>query len=64
MYYKHKSVISHIGDSYVLTEDNKRLDPAYATTTRTNVTMDTNPAFGAATTIKMNADPAYATTAH
>ena len=40
MYYKHKSVISQEGDSHALTEDNKRHDPAYATTTKTNITMD------------------------
>ena len=45
MYYKHKSVISQEGDSHALTEDNKRDDPSYATTTKTNITMDTNPAY-------------------
>ena len=62
MYYKHKSAISQEGDSHALTEDNKRHDPAYATTTMTNITMDTNPAYGTATTIKMDTNPAYATT--
>ena len=62
MYYKHKSVISQEGDSHALTEDNKRDDPAYATTTKTNITMDTNPAYGTATAIKMDTNPAYATT--
>ena len=62
MYYKHKSVISQEGDSNALTEDNKRHDPVYATTTKTNITMDTNPAYGTATTIKMDTNPAYATT--
>ena len=62
MYYKHlidcirKSVISQEGD---LHEDTKRHDPAYATTTKTNITIDTNPAYGTATAIKTNADPAY-----
>ena len=60
MYYKHKSVISQEGDSHALTEDNKRDD--YATTTKTNITMDTNPAYGTATAIKMDTNPAYATT--
>ena len=62
MYYKHKSVISQEGDSHALTEDTKRHDPTYATTIKTNVTMDTNPAYGTATTIKMDTNPAYATT--
>ena len=62
MYYKHKSVISQDGDSHVLTEDNKRDDPAFGTTTKTNITMDTNPAYGTATAIKMDTNPAYATT--
>ena len=62
MYYKHKLVISQEGDSHALTEDNKRHDPAYATTTKTNITMDTNPAYGTATAIKMDTNPAYATT--
>ena len=62
MYYKHKSVISQEGDSHVLTEDNKRHDAPYTTTTKTNITMDTNPAYGTATTIKMDTNPAYATT--
>ena len=62
MYYKHKSVISQEGDSHALTEDTKRHDPTYATTIKTNVTMDTNPAYGTATAIKMDTNPAYATT--
>ena len=62
MYYKHKSFISQEGDSHALTEDTKRCDPLYATTTKTNITMDTNPAYGTATTIKMDTNPAYATT--
>ena len=67
MYYKHlidhtmKSVINQEGDPH---EDNKRHDPAYATTVKTNITMDTNPAYGTATTIKMDTNPAYATTTH
>ena len=62
MYYKHKSVNSQEGDSHALTEDYKRDDPPYATTTKTNITMDTNPAYGTATAIKMDTNPAYATT--
>ena len=62
MYYKHKSVISQEGDSHALTEDNKRHDPSYATTIKTNITMNTNPAYGTATAIKMDTNPAYATT--
>ena len=58
MYYKHKSVISQEGDS---TEDTKKHDPTYATTIQTNVT-DTNTAYGTTTAIKMNTNPAYATT--
>ena len=61
-YYKHKSVISQEGDSHTLTEDIKRDDPPYATTVKTNITMDTNPAYGTATAIKMDTNPAYATT--
>ena len=65
MYYKHlidrirKSVISQEGDPH---EDINKYDSTYATTIQTNVTMDTNPAYGTATTIKMNTNPAYATT--
>ena len=66
MYYKHlidhtaKSVISQEGaDPH---EDIKRHDSAYATTIKTNITMDTNPAYGTATAIKMDTNPAYATT--
>ena len=62
MYYKHKSVNSQEGDSRALTEYNKRHDSAYATTTKTNITMDTNPTYGTATAIKMDTNPAYATT--
>ena len=54
-----KSVINQEGD---LQETTNRHDPAYATTTKTNVTMDTNPAYGTATAIKMDTNPAYATT--
>ena len=67
MYYKHlidcirKSVISQEDDPH---EDIKRHDPAYATTTKTNITMDTNPAYGTAIAIKMDTNPAYATTTH
>ena len=61
MYYKHKSVIGQEGDSHTLTEDAKRRDPASTTTTKTNITMDTNPAYGTATTIKMDTNPAYGT---
>ena len=62
MCYKSKSSISLDGDSHTLTEDTKRNDPAYATTIKTNVTMDTDPAYGTATAIKMDTNPAYATT--
>ena len=62
MYYKHKSVISQEGDSHALTEDTKRHDPTYATTINTNVTMDTNPAYGTTTAIKIDTNPSYATT--
>ena len=67
MYYKHmidcirKSIINQEGDLY---ETTKRHDPSYATTTKTNITMDTNPAYGTATAIKMDTNPAYATTTH
>ena len=60
MYYKHlidrirKSVISQEGDPH-----ENITKPTYATT---NVTMDTNPAYGTATAIKMDTNPAYATT--
>ena len=30
----------------------------------TNITMDTNPAYGTATAIKMDTNPAYATTSY
>ena len=66
-YYRHlidrmrNSFISQEGDQHALTEDIKRHDPAYATT-NTNVTMDTNPAYGTVATIKMDTNPAYATT--
>ena len=61
LYYKHlskKSLVRQGDDSHALTE-------AYATT-RANITMDTNPAYGTATTnaIKMGIDPAYAVTSH
>ena len=66
MYYKHlidhirKSIISQEGDPH---EDITKYDSAYATTTiKTNVTMDTNPAYGTATAIQMDTNPAYATT--
>ena len=62
LYYKHlfkKSLIRQEGDSHALTEDIKSNDPAYATT-RANITMDTNPAYGTATAIKMDTNPAYA----
>ena len=64
MYYKHKSVISQEDDSHASMEGTKRADPALATTTRNNVAMNANPAYGAATIVKVNADPAYAITAH
>ena len=54
-----KSFINQEGD---LHETTKRHDPAYDTTTKTNVTMDTNPAYGTATAITMDTNPAYATT--
>ena len=66
LYYKHlfkKLVIRQEGDSHALTEDIKSNDPAYAIA-RANVPMDTNSAYGTATTIKMDTNPAYATTAH
>ena len=61
VYYKHKSFISQEGNSHALAEDTKRHDPAYATTIKTNITMDTNPAYGTATAIKMDTNPAYGT---
>ena len=68
LYYKHhyikKSLIRQEGDSHALTEDIKSNDPAAYATTRANITMDTNPAYGAAAKIKMNTNPAYAATAH
>ena len=63
LYYKHlfkKSVIRQEGDSHTLTEDIKSNDPAAYATTRANITMDTNPAYGTATAIKMDTNPAYA----
>ena len=63
LYYKHhynkKSLIRQENGSHALTEDIKTNDPAYATT-RASITMDTNAAYGTATTIKMDIDPAYA----
>ena len=53
-----KSVIRQEDDSNALTEDINSNDPAYATT-RANITMDTNPAYGTATAIKMDTNPAY-----
>ena len=41
-------------------EDIKSNDPAAYATTRANITMDTNPAYGTATAIKMDTNPAYA----
>ena len=64
MYYKHKSVINQEGDSSAFTEEIKRHDPPYATTTRTNVAMNTNPAYRAATNVEIIANPAYTTTTH
>ena len=61
LYYKHKK--SLIRQEHALTEDIKSNDPAYATT-RANITMDTNPAYGTATAIKMDTNPAYAATSH
>ena len=67
MYYKcmneriTKSVISQAGDPH---EDITKYDSTYATTIKTNVTMDTNPAYGTATAIKMDTNPAYATNTH
>ena len=67
LYYKHsidhrrESEINQESDQHALTEDIKRHDPAYATT-NTNVTIDTNPAYGTVATIKMDTNPAYATT--
>ena len=55
-----KSVIRQEGDSHALTEDIKSNDPAAYATTRANITMDTNPAYGTATAIKMDTNPAYA----
>ena len=66
MYYKHlidcikKSVISQEGDPH---DNIKEYDPAYVTTTISNI-MDTSPAFGTATTMKMDTNPAYAATTH
>ena len=62
MYYEHKSVISQEGNVHTLTEDTIRQDPAFTTTIKTNVAMDTNPAYGTATAVKMDTNPAYATT--
>ena len=62
LYYKHlfkKSVIRHEGESHTLAEDIKINDLAHATT-RANITMDANPAYGTATAIKMDTNPAYA----
>ena len=58
-----KSLIRQEGDSHALAEDIKSNDPAYATT-RANITMDTNPAYGTATIIKMDTNPPYAATSH
>ena len=61
LYYKHhynkKSLIRQEGDSHALTEDIESNDPAAYATTRANITMDTNPAYGTATTIKMDTNP-------
>ena len=66
LYYKHlidhiikQSLIRQEGDSHALTEDIKSNDPAAYATTGANITMDT---YGTATTIKMDTNPAYATT--
>ena len=68
LYYKHyyikKSLVRQEGDSHALTEDIKSNDPAAYATTRANITMDTNPAYGTTTTVKMNINPAYASIAH
>ena len=67
LYYKHlidhirKSVISKEGDPHALVEDDKRHVSAYAIT-RIDIPMATNPAYGIATTIKMDINPAYAVT--
>ena len=65
MYYKH--LIDHIRKSVISQEDDPHEDvnkhnSGYATTIKTNITMDTNPAYGTATAIKMDTNPAYATT--
>ena len=60
LYYKHlikESFIRQEGDSHAVT---KSIDPAYATITRVNITMDPNQAYGTATAIKMNTNPTYA----
>ena len=65
MYYKHlidrirKSVISQEGDPH---EDINKYDSAYATTIKTNIIMDANPAYETTTAIKMDTNPAYAIT--
>ena len=86
LYYKHlicrikQSVIKEEGDSHALTEDiksnhdanyatiyaqpNITMNPNPAYETATTIKMNPNPAYGAATTIKMDTNPAYATTAH
>ena len=67
MYYKHmidcikKSVIIKESDPH---DNIKKSDPAFATNTINNVTMDTNPAYGTVTTIQMDTNPVYATTTH
>ena len=67
LFYKHliaKSTINQEGDSHSLAENiNKRHDPTYATA-NTSITMDTNPAYGTTATIKMDTNPVYATTSH
>ena len=64
MYYKHlidRATKSVNRDPH---EDITKYDSTYATTVKTNITMDTNPAYGTATAIKMDTNPAYDTTTH
>ena len=67
MYCKHlinctrNTVITQKGEQH---EKIKKYDPANATTTINNITVDINPAYGTTTTIKMDSNPAYITAIH
>ena len=65
IYYKH--LIDHIKESVISKEvdpheDVKRHDPVNATILENNITMKPNPAYGFISAIKIDTNPAYATT--